>query len=149
MLAQIRQRIADRLLGRFNDIKVFTGRKTSFDASKLPAITVHTMSGSSSRSPDGGNNLTTDQVKIIIHLAGDDNPLAAISGGVPVQSEADQWMVMVRDEFNNSRENLGKLIHRFIYTGYQIEDEPQSEVIVTRVILMYDAQYYETMKNAP
>lgn len=145
MHAQIRQAIVDRIKAAHPSLSVFNARVSPIALSELPAANVHIRGGNAEKTPDELNNRITDRVSVYLTFAGDDNPDAGFVAVDSLQEVADEWAVNIRNLFNYSRENLGKLVYRLDYTGFSVSYNRETEQVSCTVELTYDASYPESL----
>lgn len=148
MLAEIRNQIILQLTAAFPGVNVYNSRVSPIDVDLTPALNVHTKSGVAAVSASEDNYATNVRVTILIYLAGDDKPDGSIEGGEELHTLVDEWITNVRNVFLTRKNTLNKTVHRFNYTGFDIQYPPDMEKVVAMVALSYDAYYREVIPES-
>jgi hypothetical protein len=148
MLAAIRNEIISQLTAAFPGVNIYNSRVSPIDSDLTPALNVHTKTANAILSPSEDNFETTVKTVIFIYLTGDDKPGGAIDGGEALQTQIDTWIENVRAVFLTYRNSLNNVVHRFRYTGFDIQYNSESEFMAATIALFYDAYYREIIPVA-
>ena len=126
---------------------VFINRKLSYEQDELPAICVR---WTGNRAGTGNGQFTSmieqsEQVQVEIYLTGRDAHEPASSGEDTAQAQLAVLRESVEAILVRNLETLGGLIFRLVYTGAQLNENPEGSLKYVMCVLTFDAVWHRVL----